>query len=89
MYYEPVRRYSSQSTSMIRLTDFPDDILEEVFHAMRGLMCFPGERELEVRSRIPTFIRQAHAVFGWRKISDFPMLMHWEVHTTRTVMPTH
>ncbi|KAM5531742.1 hypothetical protein V8D89_014591 [Ganoderma adspersum] len=32
---------------MIRLTDFPDDILEEIFHAMRDLMCFPGEREPE------------------------------------------
>ncbi|TBU65497.1 hypothetical protein BD310DRAFT_911450 [Dichomitus squalens] len=32
---------------MIRLTDFPDDILEEIFHAMRSLMCFPGERHSE------------------------------------------
>ncbi|KAI1794666.1 hypothetical protein LXA43DRAFT_1179428 [Ganoderma leucocontextum] len=47
MYYERVRRYPSPSTPMIRLTDFPDDILEEVFHAMRRLMCFPGEREPE------------------------------------------
>ncbi|KAI0707682.1 hypothetical protein C8Q76DRAFT_800017 [Earliella scabrosa] len=29
---------------MIRLTDFPDDILEDIFHAMRNLICFPGEK---------------------------------------------
>ncbi|KAI0723911.1 hypothetical protein C8T65DRAFT_734421 [Cerioporus squamosus] len=28
---------------MIRLTDLPDDILEDIFHGMRDIMRFPGE----------------------------------------------
>ncbi|KAI0748512.1 hypothetical protein C8Q80DRAFT_1354301 [Daedaleopsis nitida] len=39
------RPTSGITVTMIRLTDFPDDILEDVFDAMRNLICFPGEHD--------------------------------------------
>ncbi|RPD66459.1 hypothetical protein L226DRAFT_609298 [Lentinus tigrinus ALCF2SS1-7] len=58
---------------MIRLTDLPDDILEEIFQAMRDIMRFPGEPP----SNVPLLQFQEDSVSSYSANPDRKVVPLW------------